>query len=56
MGRLTKIHVIYGGQNTDYFAELDKSHYATGIKMLEQRWPKPIEIQGDYFQKYLIFF
>lgn len=31
-----------------YFAELDKSYYTIGIKMLEKYLSKYIDIKGDY--------
>ena len=34
-----------------YFAELNKSYYTEGIKKLESRWTKCIELQGDYVEK-----
>ena len=34
-----------------YFAEFDKSYFLNGIKMLEYRWAKCIELKGDYVEK-----
>jgi hypothetical protein len=36
----------------DYFADLDKSTYQSGITALEHRWNKCIELNGDYVEKY----
>lgn len=38
-------------QTTAYFEELPKSYYETGIKMLESRWTKCIELKGDYVEE-----
>lgn len=35
-----------------YFSELPKSYYLEGIKKLEYRWTKCIELKGDYVEKY----
>lgn len=35
----------------DYFDSLDKSYYADGIKKLEHRWSKCINLKGDYVEK-----
>jgi len=34
-----------------YFEELDKSYYSNGVKKLEHRWNKCIELKGDYVEK-----
>lgn len=34
-----------------YFADLDASYYSEGIKKLEHRWTKCIELEGDYVEK-----
>lgn len=34
-----------------YFEEFDKSYYLDGIKKLEYRWTKCIELKGDYVEK-----
>lgn len=34
-----------------YFAEFDKSYYLEGLKKLENRWSKCIELKGDYVEK-----
>lgn len=34
-----------------YFAELDKSYFMEGIKKLEHRWAKCIDLKGDYVEK-----
>lgn len=34
-----------------YFAEFEKSYYLDGLKKLEHRWIKCIELQGDYVEK-----
>lgn len=34
-----------------YFAELPKSYYLEGIKKLEYRWAKCIDLKGDYVEK-----
>ena len=33
-----------------YFAELPKSHYRDGIKILGNHWNKCIEVKGDYIE------
>ena len=38
-------------ETDSYFEALDKSYYADGIKRLEYRWNKCIELQGDYVEK-----
>ena len=39
-----------------YFAELPKSHYRDGIKLLEDHWNTCIEVKGDYIEKIYIVF
>ncbi|KAG5329130.1 SETMR methyltransferase, partial [Acromyrmex charruanus] len=34
-----------------YFEGLDKSYYSDGLKKLENRWIKYIELKGDYIEK-----
>ena len=34
-----------------YFAEFDKSYYLEGLKKLENRWARCIELKGDYVEK-----
>lgn len=34
-----------------YFEQLEESSYRNGIKALEYRWTKCIELQGDYVEK-----
>ncbi|KAG5347207.1 SETMR methyltransferase, partial [Acromyrmex charruanus] len=34
-----------------YFEGLDKSYYSKGLKKLENRWIKCIELKGDYVEK-----
>ena len=34
-----------------YFKEFDQSYFLNGIKMLEYRWAKCIELKGDYVEK-----
>lgn len=34
-----------------YFEGLSKEYYETGIKMLEKRWSRCIELNGDYVEK-----
>ncbi|EFN74510.1 hypothetical protein EAG_08659, partial [Camponotus floridanus] len=34
-----------------YFGGLSKSYYTEGIKKLEHRWSKCIELKGDYVEK-----
>lgn len=34
-----------------YFAEFDKSYFLDGLKKLEYRWTKCIELKGDYIEK-----
>lgn len=34
-----------------YFESLEKSYYLEGIKKLEKRWTKCIELKGDYVEK-----
>ena len=34
-----------------YFGGLDKSYYSDGLKKLENRWIKCIELKGDYVEK-----
>jgi len=34
-----------------YFAEFDKSYFLDGLKKLEYRWTKCIELKEDYFEK-----
>ena len=34
-----------------YFEGLDKSYYSDGLKKLENRWIKCIELKGDYVEK-----
>lgn len=34
-----------------YFEELDKSYFSGGLKKLESRWTKCIELKGDYVEK-----
>lgn len=34
-----------------YFEEFSKTYYTEGLKKLEHRWEKCIELQGDYVEK-----
>lgn len=34
-----------------YFAEFDKSYFSEGLKKLEHRWAKCIDLKGDYVEK-----
>jgi len=34
-----------------YFKEFAQSYFLDGIKMLEYRWAKCIELKGDYVEK-----
>jgi hypothetical protein len=34
-----------------YFVEFDKSYFLEGLKKLESRWAKCIELKGDYVEK-----
>jgi len=34
-----------------YFGDLQKSYFSDGLKKLEQRWVKCIELKGDYVEK-----
>jgi len=34
-----------------YFEGLDKSYYSDGLKKLENRWIKCVELKGDYVEK-----
>ena len=34
-----------------YFAEFDKPYFLDGLKKLEYRWTKCIELKGDYVEK-----
>ena len=34
-----------------YFAEFDKSFFLNGLKKLEYRWSRCIELKGDYVEK-----
>jgi len=34
-----------------YFKKFDQSYFLNGIKMLEYRWAKCIELKGDYVEK-----
>lgn len=34
-----------------YFASLDSDHYKHGIELLEKRWTKCVELDGDYVEK-----
>ncbi|QQP31674.1 Putative mariner transposase [Caligus rogercresseyi] len=36
-------------QTNTYFEDLEKSYFLEGIKKLEKRWTKCIELKGDYF-------
>ena len=33
-----------------YFAELPENHYRDGIKLLEDRWNKCVQVEGDYIE------
>ena len=57
-----KLKIFLGGlgfstmeEQTDeeegYFAGLEESHFRDGIKELEHRWNKYINLQGDYVGK-----
>lgn len=35
----------------DYFAALDKSYFSEGLKRLEYRWVRCIELKGDYVEE-----
>ncbi|XP_029167068.1 uncharacterized protein LOC114937661 [Nylanderia fulva] len=34
-----------------YFADLEKTYFSDGLKKLEHRWVKCIELKGDYVEK-----
>ena len=34
-----------------YFANLEKTYFSDGLKKLEHRWVKCIELKGDYVEK-----
>ena len=34
-----------------YFEDFDTAYYKVGIKELEQRWTKCINLKGDYVEK-----
>jgi len=34
-----------------YFAEFEKPYFLEGLKKLENRWARCIEIKGDYIEK-----
>jgi len=34
-----------------YFADLEKTYLSGGLKKLEHRWVKSIELKGDYVEK-----
>ncbi|EFN78485.1 Histone-lysine N-methyltransferase SETMAR, partial [Harpegnathos saltator] len=34
-----------------YFADLEKTYFSGGLKKLEHRWVKCIELKGDYVEK-----
>ena len=38
----------------DHFSTLDES-YTKGMRGLEKRWTKCIELKGDYVKKYILF-
>ena len=38
-------------RNRGLFEELDKSYYSNGLKKLENRWSKYIELKKDYVEK-----
>ncbi|QQP58373.1 Putative mariner transposase [Caligus rogercresseyi] len=38
-------------QTNKYFEDLEKSYFLEGIKKLEKRWTKCIELKGDYVEK-----
>jgi len=41
-----------GGAATEaYFADLEKTYFSDGLKKLEHRWVKFIELKGDYVEK-----
>ncbi|EFN81558.1 hypothetical protein EAI_05840, partial [Harpegnathos saltator] len=33
-----------------YFADLEKTYFSDGLKKLEHRWVKCIELKGDYVE------
>jgi len=39
-----------------YFADLEKTYFSDGLKKLEHRWVKCIELKGDYVEKYIATF
>lgn len=38
-------------ETNTYFEDLEKTFFLNGIKMLEKRWTKCIELKGDYVEK-----
>ncbi|EGI63726.1 Histone-lysine N-methyltransferase SETMAR, partial [Acromyrmex echinatior] len=36
---------------TEAFADLEKTYFLDGLKKLEHRWVKCIELKGDYVEK-----
>ena len=53
MVRRTTVHVERGGHRpTDaYFKDLSKSYFLDGLKKLDKRLEKYIELKGDYVEK-----
>jgi len=39
-----------------YFADLEKTYFSDGLKKLEHRWVKCIELKGDYVEKKITTF
>ena len=39
-----------------YFADLQKTYFSDGLKKLEHRWVKCIELKGDYVEKKIATF
>jgi hypothetical protein len=37
--------------NNAYFGDFEKTYFLDGIKKLENRWAKFIELEGDYVEK-----
>ena len=50
-GRKFSSNVAVEAAVNNYFSGLDESHFSDGMKVLEKRWTKCIELKGDYVEK-----
>lgn len=52
----SSLHFISNAETKEYFAELPKSYFLNGARILEKALEKCIELEGDFVEKQKAFF